>query len=421
MKNAAEPGVKTGAAQRLLTAPRLALAAIIALLPASITAQAARERVEEAVPVAGVVFLDLNADGVRDNGEPGIEGVAVSDQIQVVTTDRQGRYSLSARGYGLVFVSVPDGYAPVGRMWRQATPATTDFGLTSRPTASNFTFVHASDTHLGEASLERFRRMREMVESLQPAFVLITGDLIRDALRVPEEEARGYYELLERELAQFAVPVFTVPGNHEKFGIERHLSLVPSTHPLYGNRMYRHYRGPNYYSFTWGGVHFLGLDTVDYEDLRYYGHVDALQTEWIRADVAALPPDMPVVVFNHIPFISAGEVRIGLTEGGAAPSVIEIDGRHHFRHSVYNHEEVLGPLQDRLELALQGHIHMREVLKYQTQIGEQRLITAAAVVGPPPGGAGAYGPLSGITLHRVVDGRIDDGTFLPLDRVSAAR
>jgi 3',5'-cyclic AMP phosphodiesterase CpdA len=185
--------------------------------------------------------------------------------------------------------------------------------------------------------------------------------------------------------------------------------------------MYRHYRGPNYYSFTWGGVHFLGLDTVDYEDLRYYGHVDALQTEWIRADVAALPPDMPVVVFNHIPFISAGEVRIGLTEGGAAPSVIEIDGRHHFRHSVYNHEEVLGPLQDRLELALQGHIHMREVLKYQTQIGEQRLITAAAVVGPPPGGAGAYGPLSGITLHRVVDGRIDDGTFLPLDRVSAAR
>jgi hypothetical protein len=43
--------------------------------------------------------------------------------------------------------------------------------------------------------------MREMVDSLQPAFVLITGDLVRDALRVPEEEARGYYELLERELA----------------------------------------------------------------------------------------------------------------------------------------------------------------------------------------------------------------------------
>jgi hypothetical protein len=53
--------------------------------------------------------------------------------------------------------------------------------------------------------------------------------------------------------------------------------------------MYRHYRGPNYYSFTWEGVHFLGLDTVDYYDLRYYGHVDALQVEWVMADVATLP------------------------------------------------------------------------------------------------------------------------------------
>jgi predicted phosphodiesterase len=399
----------------MLAARRLALTALIAFLPAALGAQMASERVEQAIPVAGVVFLDSNTNGVRDAGEAGIAGVVVSDQVQIVTTDRDGRYSLSARGYGLVFVSQPDGYASVGPFWRRADPAGTDFGLTARQTPSTFTFVHASDTHLSVASVDRLRRVREMVDTLQPEFVLLTGDLIRDALRVPEEEARGYYELLERELEQFTVPVFMVPGNHEKFGIERHLSLVASTHPLYGNRMYRHYRGPNYYSFTWGGVHFLGIDTVDYDDLRYHGHVDSLQVEWIGADVAALPPEMPVVIFTHIPFIGAGEVRSGLVEDGAAPSIIRIDGRAHFRHSVYNHEAVLGPLQGRLDVALQGHIHIREVLKYQTQIGEQRLITAAAVVGPELGGADAYGPLSGITLHRVVDGRVDDGTFLALD------
>ena len=97
---------------------------------------------------------------------------------------------------------------------------------------------------------------------------------------------------------------------------------------------------------------------------------------------------MPIATFNHIPFIGGGEVRGGFKEDGAAPSVIEIDGRPHFRHTVYNHQEVLGPLQERLEVALQGHIHMREIVESQTQIGEQRLITAAAVVGPPPGGAG---------------------------------
>jgi len=391
-----------------------ALAAIV-LLPAIAGAQAVGERVAEAVSVAGVVFLDANANGVRDAGEPGIEGVVVSDQVAVTTTDGDGRYSLSARGYGLVFVSQPDGYASVGPFWRRADGDGMDFGLTPRATSTEFTFVHASDTHLSEGSAERMRLLRERVDSLQPAFVLITGDLIEDALRVGEDEARGQFELLERELALFTVPVFVAPGNHDMFGIERELSGVASTNPLYGTRMYRHYRGPNYYSFTWGGVHFLALDTVDYDDTRYYGHVDTLQLEWIRNDVAALPPDMPLVIFNHIPFIGGGEARWGMEEDGAAPTIIRVDGRAYFRHLVHNHEEVLGPLQSRLEIVLQGHMHMREVLAFRTQAGAQRLTTAAAVVGPAPNDGNAYGPLSGITLHHVVDGRVDNGTFLPLD------
>ena len=73
--------------------------------------------------------------------------------------------------------------------------------------------------------------------------MLITGDLVRDALRVREEEARGYYDMFVAELGDFTVPVWPVPGNHENFGIERHLSLVSPEHPLYGKGMYRHYLG----------------------------------------------------------------------------------------------------------------------------------------------------------------------------------
>lgn len=387
----------------------------------AVTGQATDERVADATRIEGVVFEDLNADGRRDSGERGLPGIVVSDQVQVVTTDDEGRFVMDARGYGLVFVSQPDGYRVNGPFWRAADGAGVAFGLVPIPIVSSFTFVHASDTHISEASVARVRRMREMVDSLAPDFLILSGDLVRDALRVPEEVARGYYELLERELSQIIVPVFTVPGNHEKFGIERHLSLVSREHPLYGNRMYRHYRGPNYFSFTYGGVHFLGLDTVDYDDLRYHGHVDDLQLEWIARDVAALPPDMPLVTFSHIPFISAANARSGLSEGGPAPSIIEIDGRSRFRHTVYNSQDVLRPIQGRLEVALQGHIHMREVLTYQTQLGVQRLITAAAVVGPAAGAGSPYGPVSGITLHHVVDGHVDDGTFLPLDPMPRGR
>ena len=38
--------------------------------------------------------------------------------------------------------------------------------------------------------------------------------------------------------------VWSVPGNHEIFGIERHSSLVSPAHPLYGKAMYRQRLGP---------------------------------------------------------------------------------------------------------------------------------------------------------------------------------
>jgi hypothetical protein len=392
-----------------------ALVALVASLPTAAVAQAINERLEDGVRVQGVVFEDANGNGSREAGELGLPGIAVSDQVSVVLTDESGQFVIDAQGYGLVFLTQPDGYLVTGPFWRAVNDTPIEFGLTSARNASEFTFVHASDMHFSEANAHRMRRLRELVDSLHPDFVLLTGDLIRDALRVPEEVARGYYELLESELAQYSVPVYTVPGNHEKFGIERHHSLVSAEHALYGNRMYRHYLGPNYFSFTYGGVHFLGLDTVDYHDLWYHGHVEELQLQWLAADVAVLPPDMPLVIFNHIPFIGGGEARGGFMTGGAAPSVIEIDGHTHFRHTVYNHQDVLGPIQDRLELALQGHIHIREVLKYQTQGGEQRLITAAAVTGPPVGSGTHYDAVSGITLHRVSGGHVDDGTFLPLN------
>ena len=391
------------------------LVALGAALPTPAVAQAINERLDEVTRIDGVVFEDLNGNGSRDAQEPGISGIAVSDQVQVAMTNESGRFVLDSHGYGLIFLSQPDGYVVNGPFWRPADGTPIEFGLVSSPSLTEFTFVHASDMHFSEANANRMHRLREMVDSLQPDFVLLTGDLILDALRVPEEVARGHYELLESELARYTIPVYTVPGNHEKFGIERHQSLVSPAHPLYGNRMYRHYLGPNYFSFTYGGVHFLGLDNVDYSDLWYHGHVDDLQLEWMTADVAALPPDMPLVIFSHIPFVSGAESRGGYKEAGAAPSIIEIDGQPHFRHTVYNHQDVLGPIQDRLEVTLQGHIHIREVLKYQTEGGEQRLITTAAVRGPPSGSGPDYGPVSGITLHRVLDGRVDDGTFLPLD------
>jgi hypothetical protein len=272
-------------------------------------------RTQAPTPIAGVVFDDTNRNGRRDAGERGFGGVAVSNQREVVQTGADGSYSLPRGPYGLVFVSLPDGYKAVGDFWRTvpaSSSTSADFALTAAAAFAAFTFLHASDTHVSEKTLGRLQQLRAIAEQRRPDFVLVTGDLVRDALRVGEDEARGYYDFYTQEVRRFSMPVWSVPGNHENFGIERHLSLISAAHPLYGKGMYRQRLGPNYYSFTHGGVHFVGLDSVDIADLWYYGHVDDTQLAWLKADLARVSVGTPVVTFNHIPFATATDGVAGI-------------------------------------------------------------------------------------------------------------
>src|SRR5262245_44601549 len=113
---------------------------------------AASPLVQGPAAVSGVVFSDGNGNGVRDAGEAGIAGVAVSNQEQVVRSGADGSYQLPKGGYGIVFVSVPDNYRAVGTFWRPTpdsglpTPVTIDFGLRAQAAPAAFAFIHASDT-----------------------------------------------------------------------------------------------------------------------------------------------------------------------------------------------------------------------------------------------------------------------------------
>src|SRR6185436_7023733 len=207
--------------------------------PASAAAPGARR------PVSGVVFDDANRNGRRDADEKGIAGVVVTDLRNVTLTASDGHYTIKAApDAAVISVSLPDGFSPQARTWRlldpaagtsgSAAPTAFDVPLARRTPSTTFTFLHASDTHLSPASLPRMQMLRALVEERHPDFVIITGDLVRDALRVGESEARGYYDLLAAELAKFTVPVFVVPGNHDIFGIERAQSLVSRDHPMYG-------------------------------------------------------------------------------------------------------------------------------------------------------------------------------------------
>ena len=367
-----------------------------------------------------MVFDDRNANGQRDAGEPGVARVVVSNQVEAVVTDSLGSFRLAGAGTGVIFVSVPDGSRATSRFWQPA-GTSLNFGLAKGPAQDGVTFIHASDTHIESRSVARVDRLRAIVDSVNPAFLLVTGDLTRDALRVPEAEARGYYELYMRETARIRIPVWNVPGNHELFGIERHLSLVSQKHPLYGRGMYRHYLGPDYYSFNAGGVHFVGLNTADNDDLWYYGHVDSTQLKWLAQDLSHVAAGTPIVTFNHIPLASGMPSLAGIEMEPPAPTILRVKGRDVLRHVVSNLPELLAVVGDRpFPLALGGHNHARERLEFAPQgRASIRFEQTGAVVGPA--GKPWYTMASGVTVYTIRGGRISEGTFVRLDPVTGTR
>ena len=199
------------------------------------------------------------------------------------------------------------------------------------------------------------------------------------------------------------------------FGIERHNSLVSATHPLYGKKMFRSYLGPDYYSFNYGGIHFIGINSVDYHDLWYYGHLDSTQLSWLSKDIASLTKDSPIVTFNHIPFYSGGTSLDEFQEGEPGSTLITINGKKYYRHVVSNANEVITRMKNNsYPLALAGHHHFSQQFAYDALGQKTRFHQTAAVIAPSGGGDQTMP--SGITLYTVENGKINDGQFIPIPK-----
>jgi hypothetical protein len=124
-----------------MTFKHLLVAAAIALPTHTSPAQAV---------VHGTVFIDRNADGIQQPSEPGLRGVAVSNQDAVVLTDSLGHFDLPRGPNHIIFVSTPDNYRSGGSFWRDVGDSlnTIAFPLRTAPAPKTITFIDASDTHI---------------------------------------------------------------------------------------------------------------------------------------------------------------------------------------------------------------------------------------------------------------------------------
>lgn len=288
-----------------------------ALATASLTLALPTAALAAPQSATGRVFHDANNNEKYDDGEPGLADIRVSNGRDIVKTDAQGRYTLPIDDDTNIFVIKPQGWRtavdanqlpqyyyihkpagspktdypgidPTGPL-----PASVDFPLYQQDEAKQFEVILFTDPQPRDIKEVEYL-YHDIIADLigdSAAFGVTLGDIAFNNLETlePQNEAIG----------KIGLPWYNVIGNHDlNFDSPTDADSDETFHRLFG---------PNYYSFDYSDVHFIVIDNIYWErpDPKerggYKGRIDDKQLEFIKNDLALLPPDQMVVLLMHIP------------------------------------------------------------------------------------------------------------------------
>lgn len=255
----------------------------------------------------GSVFLDHNGDGLPQAGEPGLPGVRVSNGVEIVSTDREGRWrGLQDRG-GPVFVVKPAGYAVASgedglpAFWRPPGDTGCSFALRRRhANGPGLKVIVSSDPQAGsprEVGYYAHAVGQSLSAHSDAALGLTLGDIANDDLSL--------YPQLKAATAAAGVPWLHLPGNHDLDGdaTDDHASLAT----------YRRHFGPDTYAWEEPAAAFVMLDNVvatPGQRPAYAGGLREDQFDFLERYLGGLDRSRLLVVAAHIPwFDTAGPGR----------------------------------------------------------------------------------------------------------------
>ena len=261
-------------------------------------------------------------------------------------------------------------------------------------TPADFTFLFLTDTHLqpelnaAQGCAQCFKKAR----TIRSDFAIQGGDHVFDSLGVGRERATSLYDLYAKTEQDLGMKLHHTLGNHDCLGVYPDSGVLRND-PLYGKKIFEDRFGKTYYSFDHKDVHFVVLDSIGItDDGAYEGRVDAVQLDWLTADLKALRPGTPIVVSTHIPLVTAFS--------SYAPPPAS-DPKHHSL-TVANANEVMARFAGHNLLAvLQGHLHINETVIWK----DVPYITSGAVSGNWWHGT-RLGTPEGFTVVRIENGKL---------------
>lgn len=163
----------------------------------------------------------------------------------------------------------------------------------SVPAGEPFFFIQISDPQLGfreESGIaEGCRLLREtvgVVDSLRPAFVIVTGDMVN---RAGDAQQLAAYRQLIGDVRD-DIPVFHLPGNHDigKYTAAR-------------KQAYLETYGYDRFAFRYGGVAFIGIDSCPIRDGD--AEAEAEQYAWLCDRLEETAACRMKFLFLHCPIV----------------------------------------------------------------------------------------------------------------------
>lgn len=272
----------------------------------------------------GIVYEDININGIYDPDEAGIEGVMVSNQREVVLTDVNGYYKIPIEEEMIVFITKPAGYElPLddenlpqfyyvhqpdgspefmefsGLESTGPLPESVDFALIPSKKNTKFTAIAFGDPQPRDHTELSYYRDDVVSElaGVDADLTLVLGDIMFDDLSL--------FERYNRIMTTLEMPVFNIIGNHDLNFDADQLYSDPNR---FARETFKSYYGPTYYSFDYGDVHFIVMDNVDYMGrseetgrASYRGFLSDTHLGWLENNLSYVSEDKLIVLLSHIP------------------------------------------------------------------------------------------------------------------------
>lgn len=284
-----------------------------------------------------------------------LEGVVVSDGVEVVLTDADGVYNInSKKTYGYVFISLPGGYevgsdGVLPRCYSRISsdPAIVDradFSLKAISNPDNYKVLFFGDMHLAKRTndLNQFLEFADDINdyrkqhSAEHVYAITLGDMTWD-LYWKNFSFTEYLKHVNDNIKD--LQIFHTMGNHD--------NDMTAHNDFDAEKPYRSSIAPNFYSFNLGKVHYVVLDDIDcsaYDgsNRSYAKSVSQDQLAWLDKDLRYVSKSTPVVITAHAPFFRP-------TKGTTS---------FHYDHDVTNTTALLNLLNGYKVHFVTGHTHM---------------------------------------------------------------